>query len=399
MRMRKLGHGHSVMFFGPLDVDRRICNAARKSDGDTIHPSDILLWAMGETCVEIQNNAPYWAQQGRDHASRYRAWSEFCSDEITSEELATTWRRPDAKTLEELYAPSNRADQPILSIPAIDQRCRGLGVSSSANSNMNEEQEREIVHEIERETQVERPSPARAAEHQVSAYVRRFVHSGIVDPNSTSFILMFDSFCDTRAPTQEKNVWSRRAFATSDYCTVVQKRGGKGKRKTGADVGECLRPVNWILSSQSNGDPILVILSPFEVNELLPKIRSSGSVCLQPRMRPCDDLLLYTIPRARSDCIAPSSLVDQVNLFAGQLYLRDYDTYLRLCRFLCVYADDLADEGDLEDGSFQKSPLPFLKHVTNLRRRGMSFAPTHIGRILNGRLLKEEDFEDQLDTE
>ncbi|KAI6009763.1 hypothetical protein BKA83DRAFT_3400703 [Pisolithus microcarpus] len=411
MRMRKLGCGHSVMFFGPLDVDRNIRDAARKSDGDTIHPSDILLWAMGETCTEIENSAPYWAQQGRDHALRYSAWSRFCSGEVTSQELAETWRQPDAKTLEELYAPSTPKDDPLLPVPEIDRRCRELGVSSSLDLHMNEEQEREIIHEMERERQVERPPPATPAVHQVSEDVRRFVHTGIVTPRSKAFSLMFNSFCDTSTPIHEENVWSRHIFATSDYCNVVQGR-------TQANVGEHLRPVNWILSSQPNGNPTLVILSPFEVNELLPEIRNSKSVCLhiytprtQARMRPCDDLRLYTIPSAPPDWIAPASLVDQVNLFAGQLYLRDYFTYLRLCRFLCVYTDDLAGEAELGvesdgfippahrplkgrlTGSFQKSPLAFLKHVIDQRRQGMNFVATHMGRILNGRLLRGEDFE------
>ncbi|KAI6125916.1 hypothetical protein EDD16DRAFT_1757564 [Pisolithus croceorrhizus] len=384
MRMRKLGHGHSVMFFAPLEVDRSVRDAARKSGGDVIHPSDILLWAMGETCMEIQNSAPYWAQQGRDHSLRYSAWSDFCSGKITSQELAVTWCQPDAKTLEELYAPCNTEERPLLSIPAIDRRCQELGTSSSTSFNMNEEQEREIVHEIERETQVERPPLAIPAVHRVCADVRNFVRTGVVTSSSAAFILMFDSFRDAH----EKTVWSGDIFATGDYCTVVQGRAG-------TNVGEYLRPVNWILSRQSGGNTVLVILSPFEVNELLPEIRSSRFVCLhiytprtQARMRPCDDLRLYTIPSAPFCPISPASLVDQINLFAGQLYLRDYITYLRLCRFLCVYADDLAGEGDLEvesDGfiapayrplkarsmdSFQKSPLPFLKHVINLRRGG-----------------------------
>ncbi|KIO00351.1 hypothetical protein M404DRAFT_153077 [Pisolithus tinctorius Marx 270] len=413
MRMRKLGHGHSVIFFAPLDVDRNIRDAARRSDGDTIHPSDILLWAMGETCMEIQNSAPYWAQQGRDHAFRYRAWSQFCSGEITAQELAVTWRQPDAKTLEELYMPSSPEVQSKPPIPAIDRQCQALGVSSSTVSNMNEEQEREIVHEMERETQTERPPPVTPARHQVSADVRHFVRTGIITPYSQAFLPMFSSFRDAATPAQEENVWSQHILATSDYCSVVE-------RRTRVNVGEYLRPVNWILSSQSNGNPTLVILSPFEVNELLPEIRNSGSVCLhiytprtQARMRSCDDLRLYTIPSARPDRVFSPSRVDQVNLFAGQLYLRDYDTYIRLCRFLCIYADDLAGEENLEvesdgfiapkhrpleaqsAGSFRKSPLAFLRHIINLRRRGTNFAVTHMGKILNGRLLKQEDFEDR----
>ncbi|KAI6003018.1 hypothetical protein EDD15DRAFT_2385567 [Pisolithus albus] len=412
MRMRKLGRSHSVMFFAPLEVDRSIRDAARKSGADVIHSSDILLRAMGETCAEIQNSAPYWAQQGRDHTLRYGAWSKFCCGKITSKELATIWCQPDAKTLEELYAPSTPKEQPFLFVPEIDQRCRELGVPSSLDSNMNEEQEREIVHEMERERQVERPPPAIPAAHQIYAHLRHFVRTGVVTPRSTAFVLIFDSFRDATPLAQEfETVWSRRIFATLDYCTVVEGRSQ-------ANIGEYVRPVNWILSSQSGGNTTLVILSPFEVD-------SSRSVCLhiytprtQARMRPCDDLRLYTTPSAPSNPVSPALLMDQINLFAGQLYLSDYNTYLRLCRFLCIYADDLrAGEEDLEvesdgfiapanrrskaqsTGSFHKSPLPFLKHVINLRRRGVNFVATHMGRILNGRSLKEEDFENQWETQ
>jgi len=41
---------------------------------------------------------------------------------------------------------------------------------------------------------------------------------------------------------------------------------------------------------------------------------------------------------------------------------------------------------------FRRSPLPFLKGLMGLRRKGMEYAPTHIGKLLQGRLLKETDF-------
>ncbi|KAH7917777.1 hypothetical protein BV22DRAFT_1042213 [Leucogyrophana mollusca] len=49
MRMRKLGHGHSVMFFAPLEVDRAIRLAAPKSDLERVESIDILRWTMLET--------------------------------------------------------------------------------------------------------------------------------------------------------------------------------------------------------------------------------------------------------------------------------------------------------------------------------------------------------------
>ena len=41
MRMRKLGNGHSVVFFAPPEVDRRICSLADK-DSQSITTADVL---------------------------------------------------------------------------------------------------------------------------------------------------------------------------------------------------------------------------------------------------------------------------------------------------------------------------------------------------------------------
>ncbi|KAL4069248.1 hypothetical protein J3A83DRAFT_4095931 [Scleroderma citrinum] len=411
MRMRKLGHGHSVMFFAPLDVDRTIRDAASVVDGDKVCTSHILLWAMYETCTEIQNRAPHWAHQGTDYTSRYGAWHKFCQNEIDASALASAWRQPDAKSLEELYAPRISREPCAIPIPDIRQRCMDLGIFSLPNSNMDEEQEREIVHEIECERQVQRPPPAVRAVHQVADDVRQLVRTGILITQSSAFVPIFNSFQSRNAPLVEKSPWTQRILVTFDFCRVI--RGAR-------DVSEYLRPVNWIISSRRpEGTTIFVILSPYEVNELLPDIRRSEHVQLhvytprvQKAMLPCDNLDLFTISATSLDCVAPETLRDQLNLFAGQLYLRDYETYIRLCRFLCIYAKDLDDQGDFRRecdgfivpahrpprtgsaGSFSRSPLPFLRFLIGLRRKGMPFLLTHMGKILDGRPVREEDFEE-----
>ena len=410
MRMRKLGHGHSVMFFAPLDVDRAIRSAASVLDENTVHASDILLWTMDETCTEIQKRAPHWAQQGIDHTSRYEAWSKFCRNEIASEVLAQAWRQSDAKSLEELYAPTGSRERWSISIPEIRQRCLDLGITSLPVSNMDEEQEREVVHEIERERQVERPPPAVSARHQVHDYVRYFVRTGVLNTHSGAFVPIFNSFQNSNAPQLKEAPWTQNVLATSDFCRVIQGDG---------DASEYLRPVNWVLLRRSSNEtPVLVILSPYEANELLSDIKSSNNVQLhlytprvQKAMVPCDNLDLYSVPEASRRSTAPLPLRDELNLFAGQLYLPDYVTYIRLCRFLCVYAKDLEGEGDFRresDGfipsayrplratferSFSISPLPFLRFLIGLRRKGMPFSLTHMGKILEGRPVTPEDFE------
>jgi hypothetical protein len=41
---------------------------------------------------------------------------------------------------------------------------------------------------------------------------------------------------------------------------------------------------------------------------------------------------------------------------------------------------------------FSKSPVTFLRIITGLRRKGQSFNTSHMGRVLNGELLKEDHF-------
>ncbi|EGO02943.1 hypothetical protein SERLA73DRAFT_28434, partial [Serpula lacrymans var. lacrymans S7.3] len=75
MRMCKLGNGHSLMFFAPLEVARGIREAAKKTSSDErVDTLDILRWVMLETCTDIQQRASQWAQQGVDHQVRAAAW-------------------------------------------------------------------------------------------------------------------------------------------------------------------------------------------------------------------------------------------------------------------------------------------------------------------------------------
>ncbi|KAF9512306.1 hypothetical protein BS47DRAFT_1465645, partial [Hydnum rufescens UP504] len=94
MRMRLRGHGQSVKFFAPPEVDQAIRQAFGMSDSDRISVSDVLQWAMLESCSEIQHFLPHWREQGIQYASRRQAWLTFCSSNYSSvEELEPYWRK------------------------------------------------------------------------------------------------------------------------------------------------------------------------------------------------------------------------------------------------------------------------------------------------------------------
>jgi hypothetical protein len=419
--MRKLGHSHSIMFFAPLEVDRNIRSVANKGPLDEIDTTDILQWAIRETCNDIQQRAPHWAQQGMDHQARYNAWSRFCTDELTPEQLSTEWLQPEIKSLEELYAPHDVSKSTTFTAPEIRERCVSLGIASLREGGMDEEQEREIIHEVVREREVERPRRVSPAKHSLSNEVTNFVKKGVISNPSIVFRPVFTTFGNTSAITNEPTVWNRWVLATNDFCRTID----PSKRRASSKSDDFLRPVQWIVSSHTAVRQVLVVLSPHEVDKLLPDIRVSEHVHLHlytPRtaksMTPTDDLSLYIIPAASSNWTPPRGLVGQLNIFAGQLYLSDREAYLRLCRFLCVYTQDLQDEEEMViecDGfitpehrrgslarqtqhTFQNTPLPFVKMLLGLRRKGMSFARTHMGKILEGRLLTESDFESAEDV-
>ncbi|KAG2078006.1 hypothetical protein BDR04DRAFT_1087703 [Suillus decipiens] len=412
MCMRKLGHGHSVMFFAPPEIDRSIRAVNNKQADEEIHVSDILVWAMTETCSDIQHRASQWLQHGVDYQSRHSAWSSFLSGNITPTELAHSWLQPEAKHLEELYAPA-LADTPTpqtLLNEDLLKRCSSLGLGISPDGHLDEEQEREVVHEIERESEVERPPPVLAAAHSIDEDVRCFIRTGSIPDGSRVFTAVFDTLTTTSAAFSGRQPWPRDVFASRDFVTTVL---------TEEKTDSYTRPVNWILSSTASGAPVLVIVSPFEVNTLLPDIRASKRVHLHaytPRvlkmMKSCDDLRLYITPSIPARWRPDDTLIRQLNVFAGQLYFPHQRAYVKLCRLLGIHTADLKYQGVFEiqsDGfikpehrprtvdslnTFQQSPIPMLKALFGIRRKGMGYLPTHIGKLLNARWLTSEDFQE-----
>ncbi|KAF8551736.1 hypothetical protein OG21DRAFT_1498931 [Imleria badia] len=410
MRMRKLGHGHSVMFFAPHEIDRSIRALVSKNDPNTqVTTVDILCWAIQETWNDVQQRAPYWAQQGMSHKSRYNAWSRFCNNDLTRKQLSDVWLQPEQKSLTNLYAPreSNNAQSDLSVLDSdIQRRCKDLGVLSLHGAQIEEEQEREVNRQREREREVELPPRANPVKHYLDPAVVNFVKTGVI-LSFNAFRSVFTSLEKNYATTRDAAIWSPLILATADFCTTIQ------PKSTSGTMDQYHRPVQWILSGKTKRHQILVLLSPFEADLLMPDIRASKYVRLHmyaprtsQRMKPSDDLQLYSIPHLASNWTPPWALIDQLNVFAGQLYLRDYESYIRLCRLFGIPAtkesrNEILAQRNLSNihGSSKKnemtsgSPLPFVQALLAIRRRGLPFAHTHMGKILQGQFLTENDFQ------
>ena len=413
MRMRQLGKGHSVMFFVPGEVDRRIRGLIPNGTvpGARIRVVDIIRWAIHETCEEIRHYLPYWAHQGIDYHKRFAAYEEYRSTGDL-DVLRSAWQQPESRTLEEMYwipAGTKMAwSHDVYSIPALCERIEWLGCTKLVNVRVAEEQEREVNHEVDPEYSIanDRKHPrlptVQPAEHIIHAEIREFVETGKL-PESPTHIFSLMAPINMAEAMDSTIGWSPTPLASADFTTTTHDSDGVA-------LTEFLRPVNWILSSGSGRDSIVIVISPYEANELLPTIRKSSKVRLHiyaPRvtfsMQSFSDLTFYSIPNSLAEpWSAPAHVRTELNLFAGQLFFDNKAEYERACVLLGLSkAHPGAEKVELDgfvlpvyrtgkSSPFSKSKIPILEKLIELRQKGKGYHRTHLGQILSGKPLCEE---------
>ena len=403
--MRQLGKGHSVMFFAPGEVDRRIRGRIPNEDSFSGHIRvlDVLRWAMQETCEDILHHLPYWAQQGLDHHKRFATYKRHRSTDDLNV-LRNAWLQPESRTLEEMYwaKPGAAVSAEMYGIPALKKRIERLGVTRLVDVRVAEEQEREADHEIEQERHIQRPPKVKPARHAIHRDILEFVATGRLRVSS-EYISPLLAPLEMAEALDLSTEWFPSPLATKDFITTVT--GSKRKGLT-----DHLRPVNWILSSGSGKGSTIVVISPYEANALLPAIRNKKRVRLHiyvPRvtssMRSFSDLTFHTIPDSPPELwSAPAHVRTELNLFAGQLYFDSREDYESACVLLALFMAHPGAEYCEIDGfvplahrTGEHSPLAtskvaIVKTLIGLRRKGMGYSRTHLGQILNANPLSEE---------
>ncbi|THU98150.1 hypothetical protein K435DRAFT_721087 [Dendrothele bispora CBS 962.96] len=415
MRLRRLGQGQSVIFFAPFKVDQRIRQISKIKDNDPINSSHILRWAYAETVVDIEHHIPHWLKQGSDYLERKKAWDTFDRSGQISD--LTVWRQPDAQMLEQMYGvraviSKHFTDGSLEDSDKFKERRRTLGCDDSQSivrDSVDEEQEREVSHEVEKERQVQRPPRRDPAQHFLRAPVRAFITTGIVT-GKNAFIPLFDAL------GLPPNTTHPGLLSTLDFAVTIESKG------YGPALNDYIRPVTWIISGGFLQDrtPALVVISPFEADQLRSDIAKNQVGLYLHTYAPkvtqnqgsFEDLRFFTVPTLPASWTPPDPLmILQLNLFAGQLYLCNWDKYKQLCSYLGLHTtgeNDWTPANYQSDGfivpedrsgeiqrlcPFRTSPLPKLRKLFGLRRKGNGYSFTHIGKILNGRSLDKDDFE------
>lgn len=423
MRMRNLDHGQSIVCFAPPEVHNSILSLFQNPPSQ-IDISHVIRWTLDQTCCHIERERALWVSRGLNHTKRQLAHDRLLlnagsedatkfvhSDEV--EEFLDSVKDRETMTLEEMYLDSEdkTTDLPFgftddnddLNAQVLISEWRKLNNATQQASKLQEEQEREVAHEIEQERQIQRPPTIEPRKHSVHRIVREFVRDGQLPTNKDGLKPVFECLHHTTAKKLYIPLFETSLFATDDFIHAVKTK----------PYDDYIRPVNWVLVSQGSAIAEVLLLSPYEANELLPNIRESSNVSLH-LYAPRTSKSMFSFSRLEFLSTKPShytlasKTLSTLNLFAGMTYFDSYQEYQKFCYFCgliggtarAVSNTHVSSEGFVHPSGrsaewvsvFDKSPLPLIKALLGMRRKGDDWTTTHMGRIVDVRVLKEGDF-------
>lgn len=417
----------TVVLCIPSEICNKILDLSPGLANSDIDVADVLHWAVTETWADSRRSMPLWFVQGQRFIKHETARNNMQKDGKTTmmKSDAEGFQEDEAKTVEARYRPSasgtrveTLADPALASnskMVAVLGRCHEYGSLNFDPSVLQEEQERELAPEIEQQREVQRPGAAKAAPQHLHKDLLRYVRTGSLVAGSDAHTPAFKSLKDTSV-NRLFNMCQLNdggLLVTAGFTSTVV---GSGKS---FQSDSYQNPVQYLLSNAAPGGEAvekLLVISQYEAYKLLPDILKHRSVALHiytPRCKfvydALDNLDFFTVSNSRTPFAIPSKLRVQLNLFAGQLYFSSYADYLETCAYLGLAAEKTpegwkvaADGFILSDGQgrvggtsgLSKSPVNFLKtFLTKIRRDGQGIDKTHMGRLLEGRLLQPSDFD------
>jgi len=419
--MRKLGHGQSVVFCVPDEIQSQI-RMSKSAPGDAaLNTIDVVQWAIRETEADLQRKIPLWTVQGMRFLRQKGLWAKATrSSSISmSHKIAEKFIESEATTLSSRYQPTtdrigasslsslSRKARKDPNVAAIQARCEEFNITDFSSSVLDAQQERELAVDVVQERFAEKPGNPEAAEHELHADVIDFVHTGKIRKGSLAFKSAFRSLKKTSAAQHLKlKQLPSDILVTVDFRRTVVWKDKKSARD------HFQRPVQWILTSTEDNSVRLVIISPYEAQALMPHLERSKvhlhvyAAQPNPTIRSIDDLKLFMTPAVAENWELPRHLRLQLNLFAGQLYFKSFRDYQETCEMLGL-AWKAPEEGATmgPDGfiggpksPLRTSPVMFLKtFLTKVRRDCDDISGTHWGRVLGGEILEEAEFEEDVE--
>ncbi|KAK3186677.1 hypothetical protein K4F52_004423 [Lecanicillium sp. MT-2017a] len=425
-----------VAFYVNIEIERKIRTLKHLESGASIRVIDIVAWCVTETWSDERRAMSSWAIQGTRFDKHRQLWDTFAEKDDSvmnpdkvNKEWAMQFLEEEALTLEQRYKASlHKKDTQNIDFgngpfaTRIVERYTQFEGGTDPDTGLAEEQEREVAPEIHFERQIEEAGAPVPSKHSIHDALRIFVANGLIAESGAGFQWAFNSLLKITRESSHRNVlgyFPRDIRVTNDFAKVIRDDNAEDKDKY-------MRGVKYILIGQhSETDPLhIVVISPYEANELWQEINNSEHVTLHlysPRQslssEPLDDFKLCTIPSGKQVPAVPERARISLNLFAGQLFFRSYAEYIAVCRYLglawfstppglIVQPDgfvprssrerlpkEYLQNGEQWQKTFPSSPVAFLKVLMDrIRYKSGGIDKTHMGKLLGGMILTEEDF-------
>ncbi|KAL8731663.1 MAG: hypothetical protein Q9166_003242 [cf. Caloplaca sp. 2 TL-2023] len=404
MRLRQLGHGQSLMFFASPEVHQDILKTTGLESSDDLNGLHVIEWSLEQSCLQIERNQPLRAVQGLGYYHRLEALKNLkqrlsTSGQADTEPLATAVVEHEAQSLQDLYSPeAMREDRdpdlvrsgrsnPDTAVQELVEIWDKLDPRISRGANMHEELEREIGHEVEQETHIERPSKATPEYPVVDPKLPEFIRMGTASVIKR-FMTVWEGvlFASSSAPLSKiRGTTWKNLRVSNDFARTV-------KRDKLSSIDDYIRPANWVLVSKDRTfQNKLLFISQYEVNQCFDEIQDPSSrvilVIYEPRvtraMSSIGSSSQHPLPGASGAWNNLSTIIRQeLHLFAGQLYFSTFEEYEHVVKALAA-----------GPGSETAAPLSFIREWIGIRRKGQNYLQTHIGQVASGRVLHKEMFE------
>lgn len=403
MRLRKLGQGQSLIFVAPPEVHQSIMEVTGKQ-GSAIDGYDVVAWSLEQSCLGIERSQPQRVLQGLAHRQRQKKMALFVQEypdvEQVANETDTTkdcihaFREKEEQRLTDLYAPASFKDSvapnviessqadPDPTVQKLLAMWRSVDFSVSEGASLHEEHEREVAHEVEQETQIQRPPRVKALKRQVDSRLGQFLRTCDFQQFAETFNVVSQTSAGASAPAELLD----HLRMTTDFARTVD-------RPQSGQYDSYLRPVNWVLTSKQYTEPAhSLLVSQYEVNQLFEEIYAHSAEVKLHTYEPRVTKSMRAVDVAPPGLTYPSvvewqslsrRLLRELNLYAGQLYFNSLEEYRELL------ADIIGDKPAVQ----AEQVLKFIKAWVAIRRKGQNFLPTHVGQLVSNRTLKQGAFD------
>lgn len=385
MRMRQLGKGHMISFWASYEADICIRKISRLSMNDKVTNEDVFEFINANSSQFETANMVHWTSAAHNYtkklighklfesignAESMKKLYEICVDDecIKLDEMygekdealltKVAWSRFSKLGRNNIFDDDDDHDEIIDLVQSMQKKVsKKLKLFAphvkQFSHDLEEEQERELEQEDEEERHIEPVPAVKPAAPNFDERIMKLVLNGVndeilTDMKSSGLLLsVAASLSHTRLYQICKHIddaWATHLFVTKDFQTVVDSQVTDTESLQAYD--RFLRPVWWIVRieyTKKHGKHVLVLLSSYECDRLLPALRQSIKSTLymyRPRLSKFHSNLLRNT-KLHVSGMQESSDIDvndevQIAMYSGSMNFASEIEQNAYCGFLGV---------------------------------------------------------------